>query len=293
MYKARVLYILLGMMAFLPAVQGQNGNLMPDTYTQFFQNYYLVNPANTDTAQAIIHIGHKSQTGIFAGVRQTYFDANFRIKSTNLNRRHYLGIQAFNNSEGDYFSRNRVYGRYSFDIALTEKYYLSAGVSLGAVNYAFKATQSSAGGADMAYDGNLGLWLVGGSVKLGASMQQLFQKTLSPIGQEFVLRRVYNFNAVYVLRINYLAQLTFHGWYRYQRYSSYNDAQLATIFTLQNLIEFGANYRYQRGIVLMAGLKDIAIGTSKLTIAMSYSTGILNYIARGDNGVEIFLKYSK
>ncbi len=271
---------------------GQNSSLMPDTYDMFFQNYYLINPANTDTSQIIVNMGHKSQTGIFHGVRQTYFDANFRIKSSGLNNRHYLGVQLLNNSEGDFFSRSRAYGRYSFDIRLSESYYLSGGLSFGAVNYVFKATQSSAGGSDITYDGNLGVWLVGNKFKLGTSMQQIFQKSLSPLNEEFVLRRVYNVNASYTFKINYYAELSTYLWYKYQEYSSAN-IQLAAVVTLQKLVEFGANYRYQKGVVLMGGLKDIVIGTSRISLAMSYSTGILNYIAKGDNGIEIFIRYSK
>jgi len=273
-------------------LRGQNGTLMPDVYDQFFQNYYLINPANTDTSQIILNMGHKSQIGVFRGVRQTYFDANCRIKSNSLNNRHSLGIQLFNNSEGDFFSKNRVYGRYAFDMRLSDSYYLSAGISIGMVNYAFKATQSSAGGSDITYDGNLGLWLVGDKLKLGTSMQQVFQRALSPIGQEFVLRRQYNANLIYSFFISPYIEFKTHFWYKYNTYNS-NDFSIAGIVTIQSIVEFGANYRYQKGFVLMGGLKDIRIGTSKIAIAMSYSTGILNYIARGDNAVELFIKYSK
>jgi type IX secretion system PorP/SprF family membrane protein len=290
--KGVKIHILLLLITASFIVNGQNSTLMPDMYDQFFQNYYLINPANTDTSEIIVNMGHKSQTGIFHGVRQTYFDANFRIKSSNLNNRHYVGIQLFNNSEGDFFSRSRAYGRYSFDIKLSNAYYLSAGASFGAVNYVFKATQSSAGGSALTYDGALGLWLVSNRFKLGASMQQVFQRSLAPLNQEFVLRRVYNINGSYKVRINHYVELTTHFWYKYQQYSR-TDVQIAAIVTLQQLVDFGMNYRYKKGLVLIAGLKDIPIGTSKISLAMSYSTGVLNYIAKGDNGIEIFIKYSK
>lgn len=287
--KGSILILLLPL-SFL--VKGQNGGLMPDVYDQFFQNYYLINPANTDTSEFSIHMGHKSQLGVFRGVRQTYFDANFRIKSKNPNNGHSIGIQLFNNSEGDFFSKNRAYGRYSFDIKVSDAYFLSAGLSFGMVSYAFKATQSSAGGSDFTYDGSLGLWLVGRKLKVGTSMQQVFQKTLSPIGQSFELRRQYNVNASYTFFISPYVELTSHVWYKYQQYYK-SDVQIAALLTLQNLVEFGANYRYQKGVVLIGGFKDIRIGTSKISIAMSYSTGVLNNLAKGDNAVEIFLKYSK
>jgi len=273
-------------------VKGQNGALMPDVYDQFFQNYYLINPANTDTSAVIINMGHKSQIGIFRGVRQTYFDANFRIISQSSNNRHNIGMQLFNNSEGDFFSKNRAYGRYAFDIRLTDAYFLSAGLSFGMVSYAFKATQSSAGGSDLTYDGSLGLWLVGRKLKVGSSIQQVFQKSLSPIGQSFELRRVYNLNASYSFFINPYIELTTHAWYKYQQYQN-NYFQFAAIVILQNLVEFGGNFKYQRGLVLVGGLKDIPVGTSKISIAMSYSIGVLNKLAKGDNAVEIFLRYRK
>jgi hypothetical protein len=160
------------------------------------------------------------------------------------------------------------------------------------VSYAFQASQASAGGSALAYDGNMGLWLVSRRFKLGTSMQQVFQRTLTPLNQEFVLRRVYNINTVYTLRINHYADLILHGWYKYQEYSSVN-IQVAGIITLQQLVQLGANYRYQKGFFLMAGLKDILIGTSKISLAMSYSTDILNYIAKGDNGIEFFIRYNK
>lgn len=285
-------YILIVVFGVSFVAKGQNGTLMPDAYDQFFQNYYLVNPANTDTSEIIINMGHKSQLGVFRGVRQTYFDANVRIKSKNSNNGHSVGIQLFNNSEGDFFSKNRAYGRYAFDVKLSDAYFLSAGLSFGMVSYAFKATQSSAGGSDFTYDGSLGLWLVGRKLKVGTSMQQVFQKSLSPIGQSFELKRVYNLNASYSIFINPYIELTTHAWYKYQQ-SQNNYFQLAAIVTLQNLIEFGGNYKYQRGVVLIGGLKDISIGTSKISIAMSYSIGVLNNLAKGDNAVELFLRYRK
>lgn len=285
-------YLLMLTFSVSFASKAQNGTLVPDVYDQFFQNYYLINPANTDTSEITINMGHKSQIGVFRGVRQTYFDANFRIKSKKSNTKHYLGIQLFNNSEGDFFSKNRVYGRYSFDIQITNSYLLSAGLSLGGVSYAFKATQSSAGGSDSNFDGSLGVWLIGRSLKVGTSMQQIFQRTLSPIGQTFELSRQYNVNACYTFFINPNVQLTTHAWYKHQQ-NNKDDLQVAAIITLQNLIEFGGNYRYQKGLVLVGGLKDIKIGTSKISIAMSYSTGVLNKLAKGDNAVELFIKYCK
>lgn len=273
-------------------VRGQSGNLIPDTYDQFFQNYYPINPANRDTSEISIHMGHKSQLGVFRGVRQTYFDANFRVKSNQSNLQHFVGIQLFNNSEGDYFSKNRAYARYAINLKISNRYILSSGLSFGVVNYAFKATQSSAGGSDFTYDGSLGLWLIGKKLSVGTSIQQVFQKTLSPIGQIFELKRQYNVNASYTFFINPYVQLSTHAWYRCQQFNI-NDLQIAAVITLQNLIEFGGNYRYKKGIVIIAGLKDIPIGTSKISIAMSYSTGVLNYVVNGDNAVEIFLKYSK
>ncbi len=285
-------YILLAFLSVSSFVMGQNGTLMPDVYDQFFQDYYLINPANTDTSEIILNMGHRAQLGVFSGIRQTYFDANVRIKSNSLNKRHSIGVQLFNNSEGDFFAKNRAYGRYSFDLQLTDVYFLSAGVSLGMVSYAFKATQSSAGGADFTYDGNLGLWLVGRKFKVGTSMQQVFQKTLTPIGQTFELQRVYNANASYVFHINHNIELTTHLWYKYQQYYK-EGIQFAAIVTLQDFVEFGGSYRYQKGLVLIGGIKDIHLGTSKISIVMSYSTGVLNYVAKGDNAVELFLKYSK
>ncbi|WP_299252200.1 type IX secretion system membrane protein PorP/SprF, partial [uncultured Cytophaga sp.] len=225
------------LLCILPFVSnGQNGSLMPDVYGQFFQNYYLINPANSDTSSLVLHLGHKSQLGVFRGVRQTYFDANFRIKSKKSNSRHCLGIQLFNNSEGDFFSKNRAYGRYSFDIKLSDSYFLSAGLSVGMVSYAFKATQSSAGGSDLTYDGNIGLWLVGTHFKIGTSMQQVFQGKLSPIGQTFELTRQYNLNASYAFFINPNIQLTTHAWYKHQQKTT-NDLQVAAIITMQKLVE--------------------------------------------------------
>ena len=63
------------LLCILPFVSnGQNGSLMPDVYGQFFQNYYLINPANSDTSSLVLHLGHKSNLGVFRGVRKTYFD---------------------------------------------------------------------------------------------------------------------------------------------------------------------------------------------------------------------------
>ena len=150
-----LVFVLFGGIISRPALAQVNVTV-PDYFDQFFNNYYLLNPANTDTSYKVkINVGDKSETGLLEGVRKIYVDGDLKLETGRKGMNHFIGVQVVNSKDGDFISRSRFYGRYSWRAMITQNSSLSAGISMGFVNYAFKASQSGAGGVACVGDGDI------------------------------------------------------------------------------------------------------------------------------------------
>jgi type IX secretion system PorP/SprF family membrane protein len=261
------------------------------SFDQYFNNYYLLNPANTDSSYKVkLRVTDKSQTGLFQGVSKIYFDSDVRIKSGR-GSGHFFGIQAINYREGDFISFSKLFGRYSWRTRISQGSSLSAGISLGFVNYAFKSSMASAGGSDAAPDGSAGMWYLRERFAMGFSVQQMFKGKLRPVNQTFELNRLFNFNAYKVFMLSPYVNLTTHFYSGFQK-DLPSNISLAAILDVQDKLEMGVNYRYNRAIVFIAGFKKINFASSNWSLFFSYlvRTG---GVSINDNAVEVYLSFQK
>jgi hypothetical protein len=276
----------------LPGLQAQVSTYVPELFDLFITNYYLLNPASTDTSYTFkIASGNKSETGLFQGVNKIYLDGDLLIKKRSDKEFHFAGFQVINNREGEFINRNRFSGRYSWRNQISMKASISAGISIGLVNYSFKTSQTGTGGSDFAPDGNIGVWYLRPSFGAGFSAQQIFRSSLQPVAQEFVLNRFYNFNIYknFVLSPSLNFKTHIFSTSDLRNRSGWSAAALAGF---RDFAEAGIVYRYNRGINFTAGLQKIKIGQSEFGLWFSYlhRTG---EIAVNDNALEIFLSFQK
>lgn len=287
------LYTLLSLVLAFTSVKAQDGNIVPALFDQFFNDYYLVNPANEDsTASFRLRAGNRSLTGVFQGVNRVYFDADAAFKTQRGDRFHSAGIQAINSREGEFFSKSRLYGRYSWRTGLTEGSALSAGLSVGIVNYAFRSSQASAGGSSTVLDGNAGIWYLRRRWKLGVSMQQIFQQKLQPINQIFILNRYYNVNLTNFFPLGAHLELTTHLYSRYQKQEPLN-IEFASIMEIQQRVNAGFNYRHNHGIALLAGISRISFGSLNMAFMASYMASIKKVSRVTDSVLELHISLKK
>ncbi|MFL5729662.1 MAG: type IX secretion system membrane protein PorP/SprF [Cytophagaceae bacterium] len=279
-------------LAFPHALQGQAGFTVPDYFDQFFNNYYFVNPANTDSSYKVsIKVADKSQIGLLQGVTKIYGDADLRLNTGRRQVFHFLGVQAISSKEGEFLRRSKLFARYSWRSAVSERASLSAGLSLGFVNYAFSSSQASAGGSATAPDGSAGIWYLREKMSVGISVQQMFKGKVQPIQQTFELNPHYNLNINRLFRLSPSMNLNSHFMSGFQK-GQRTALSLAALLELQNKLEFGMNYRHGRSLAFIAGLKRISIGSSDFSLYFSYLSGITR-IALNDNAIELFLSFQK
>lgn len=287
-------YIPFFLLAFLISGQlkAQVSPAIPDYFDQYFNNYYLLNPANTDTTYKYkAALDNKAQTGLFKGVNKIYFDGDLKLNSENKVVYHFIGVQVINNREGEFISRSRLYGRYSIRTRISSRASLSTGISLGLVNYSFKTSQAGSGGSDAAPDGNIGIWYLRETFTLGFSAQQLLNGKLTPINQEYELSKYYNFNLTKTFVIHPYINVHTHLYSRFQKNQSSNTS-LACIFDIKEKLETGVNYRQKKGLVFVAGLKQINIGTSTCALYFSYLSDTKK-ISAGDNAFEFYVSIQR
>lgn len=270
----------------------QSGDNNPIVFDQFFQNYYMINPASHDSTDKFqVAIGNRSLIGLFEGVNRLYVDANIRIMHRSQLQYSRIGLLIIAYNDGAFINRTRAYGRYSWTTSLGARSSLSAGIALGVVNYTFLASQAGIGGSSAAFDGNAGLWYIRRKLKIGVAYQQMVRSVLTPVNQRFELVPYLNFNAMYTSYINSHVSVTTHAYFRYQSSSVY-DMQLAPIFLFEEKFETGVDLHYKRGVALLFGIKSIDIGQGKIRFMGSFLLSTRKLANTFDNAFELSAGYS-
>lgn len=278
---------LTGLLCFLMLhrSEAQTSFSFPEYFDQFYNNYYLVNPANADSSYKLsANVANRTQTGLFQGVSKLYMDVDLRLSSRK-NVFHFAGIQAINNKEGDFIHKSRLLGRYSWRGKLSYHSSLSAGIALGFINYAFTTSQSGAGGSAWVQDGNAGIWFLRKKLSVGCSMQQFFNQRIRPVNQSFLLESYYILTANYFFIVNPFLKIHTHFYSKFQNHQPVYFT-FASIFELQKNFEAGASYSYNRGFSGLAGIKKLKIGGSHFSFYFSYSVSS-TIVQVNDNAFEL------
>lgn len=261
-------------------------------FDQFTQNYHLINPGAKDSTYSLNgQMGNKTQTGLFSGLSHFYFDGDVGLQRKSANGFHFFGVQLINSREGSFITRNRVYGRYAWYQQLNKHSTLSAGISLGTINYAFQNSQGGVSGSDFAPDGNIGIAYSINKLHIGGSLQQFLNSSLQPIDERVQLKQFYNLHGKYQFTLTDVVRLNLHALF--QTGGNFkNTYSVSPILELQEKYELGINYRHNRGIVFLLGLKNIEIIQAFLSIYVSYKTATYS-IPVPDNAVEFYISFRK
>ena len=164
-----------------------------EDFSQTYVNPYLINPSATDTSYVFkIRINVMDELGLIKYVNRYYLDMDKRIGTSNQNSYHFIGLEASNSKIGQYIYRSRCQFRYSWYTRISAKAAVSAGISMGFINYAFLTTQGGTGGSDFGPDGMLGVHYIRQNTVIGFGVQQIFAPVLMPVSQSFKLNRLYN-----------------------------------------------------------------------------------------------------
>ncbi len=257
---------------------------LPD---QFVNNHYLLNPANSDSAYSVsVRVGNKAETGLFQGINKIYVDGDWKVKTGSKGAMHHVGIFVFNNREGNFINRSRLYGRYSWRFRLSRLASLAAGASVGVINYSFRSSQAGVGGSDLAADGNIGLWYLRPAMGIGVSLQHLSSPELRPVNQNFKIIRYSNLIAFREFLLS--PSLTVNT----QTCVSIADNHLsrfaiAGIVRLYDKTEAGMIYLFPGHVLFMVGVKNLQVANCQLHLSFSYLVEAGRLTVR-DNAIELF-----
>lgn len=251
--------------------QAQLNTTVFEDFTQIVVNPYLINPAAEDSSYLLkIRINGIDELGLIKYVNRFYLDIDKRIGTGSKKSYHFIGMQALNSKIGQYISKSRLQFRYAWFTKLSKKASISAGITLGFINYAFLTTQGGTGGSDFGPDGMLGVHYIRPNTTIGFAMQQIFAPVLIPVNQSFKLNRLYNIDISQRFRITPQIKLIAYGMVQYsgQTNINYSMGIMSTVF---EYVLIGVNNFSLKKTSFNFGVQHIQFYGSELTIVTTYS----------------------
>lgn len=261
---------------------------------QFFNHYYLINPANQSLENKIsLMAGNRSMVGVFSGIGSSYGNIQYTGYNPAQTRGHTVGLYISNMRRGEYIQLNKIHFRYAITTALSRKMHISAGVSGGFVNYRLAASQASAGGSALGPDLAAGIWVMSDRLRVGVSIQQLLNTELQPLNDRLELRRYINIASSYKLTLSPASDLKIHGWYRYALHNSRSGFMICPVYAWKETIELGPGYDLERGMYVYAGFGKIGLGQGHLQAGASFLLFSSRYLSDlTDSVVELSLIFA-
>ncbi|MFL5728638.1 MAG: PorP/SprF family type IX secretion system membrane protein [Cytophagaceae bacterium] len=255
-------------------VSAQSGQVLPVQFSQFYQNYSLVHPAATGMYKSYqIFIGHQSQTGAFQGVNTSYSGINFKLKgkdSLGLEG-HGFGLNIVNNREGYYFNRERLAVSYAYHNQIFENWVLSGGISVGAINYIYRASDISAGGSAFKPSADVGLFLYKPEdINIGFTISQVIPGNMSPLERQLKIKSYLNLSVDKVFRLSPYFSLRPAVMLRGPFEKGAINADFTMLAIIQDLLSAGINYKANKGIAFVGGINDIKMGSAGFNLFISY-----------------------
>lgn len=160
--------------------------------------------------------------------------------------------------------------RYAWYTQISDKSALSAGISLGFINYAFLTTQGGTGGSDFGPDGMLGIQFVRPKTTIGVSVQQIFSSILIPVNQTFKLNRLYTIDFNHKFRVAYRNYINVYSIVQLSDYSKINYINGVMAEITEHFLIGVNNYSLKKS-TLSIGVQNIPLNASSFSIITSYS----------------------
>jgi hypothetical protein len=252
-------------------IQAQLTTTLFEDFNQTIVNPYLVNPAASDTSYLFkARINAIDELGLIKYVNRYYLDIDKRIGTSRKNSYHFIGMQALNSKIGQYISKSRLQFRYSWFTQLSRGASISAGISLGFINYAFLTTQGGTGGSDFGPDGMLGIHYTRQNTVIGFGIQQLFAPVLIPVNQSFKLNRLYNVDISQRFRVAPRILLTTYGVIQYSGTNKFSYS-FGLMSNVADYVVIGINNFSLTKTSFNFGVQHIRLYSTEMSIMTTYS----------------------
>jgi len=257
-------------------------------FSQTINNSFLLNPAVKDTSYHFkARVNAIDEVGLLKYVNRYYLDLDKRIRTSNKNSFHYIGMQAFNSKLGQYIQRSRLQFRYSWYTKLSQKAGMSAGISLGFINYSLLTTQGGGGGSDYGPDGMIGIQYIRRNTTVGFGVQQIFAPVLIPVNQSFQLNRLYNIDVTHKIRCSQQLHLNVYAVTQFSKQTNFNYSG-GIMAELAQYVLVGVNNFSLKKTSFNVGVQNIPFYNSHFSIVATYSIYHIQ-LPVSSNTIELFL----
>jgi type IX secretion system PorP/SprF family membrane protein len=268
------IYFITSAIFFSNCISGsyaQSGPGLPVQFIQFFKTYNLINPASIGRNSPLeLSAGNKSLLGDFSTIRTTYVYGHAQLNASGSNKsKQVAGITFINDQEGSFINTNRASLLYAFHLPIGNRWMLNAGTAAGFINYAYSASNISAGGSAFAPNADIGLWLHHPDFNLGISGNQILPSRLTPINQTYTIKKYYNLITDKKFTINHNLSLTPVLLFRWT-YGNYYTVDIALLILIQQNLSLALAYKHKMGASISGGLEDINLGPHILKMMFSY-----------------------
>ena len=234
-------------------------------YSFINNNYTIINPSYSGIgAKKEFHIQQSGFTGIKKVIRSFYTHGYTNLDTTG---QHHLGIQVQNHNEGKYIQSNRLRILYSYHLVKSKKYTLSAGTSIGAINFLIKGnSKGSRSGSAWGISGDFGLWLkTRNNWELGISANDLLSNELTPINETYQASTFYSLIVQKTFQVNY--SMNFVPSIIVYKNNPHIDWELFTKVELLDKYMINLSFNSLKSISWNIGFYDLRLKNSLLKLA--------------------------
>lgn len=315
----KLFLFLFFLIVFTISVQAQQEiKSLPVQFTQYMRAYPQINPASSGAnSQIEIYTGNQRHGQSWSNIHTFYLNAAMRFykrtkaehvldtyqeeeedfdgqneETTSLApvRFHVAGINITSDKEGSYFNRNGLYGMYAWHSKISQRAFISGGISIGIKNIAISENYIYGSKSGFAPDGNIGIWLYDYDYHIGISAGQVFNSKIQPLYEITRLLPHVNFTAGKSFAINPFVSLKPSFLIRFSsQYPPDIDLSLGSLW--QKLISGTINYRHKKGVAAMIGIERISIGENNFRAMISYNVPFIKSSQINNYTYEITLNY--
>ncbi len=247
-----------------------------------YQNFFyhsaemlsLVNPSACGMNKNIeASVGSNTVRGYSSNFFTSFFVMNMRL--TKYYRELYpynaIGVYLYNDSEGKYINRGRLYFQYAWHARLGNKSYFSGGLKLGGVNYYVKLPDYVGGNAsDYGFDGGASISFYASKYYVGISIDQVFSAQLQPLEEITELSPFLSINANRQFNVNEFLKIKPLFYTRFTFENKENIYLVHVKAELQDILFGSVGFRNTYGMIYALGIQHVESKIGNFSLALYY-----------------------
>ena len=266
-------------------VSGQNNAVYPDQFGAYFNNMYLISPAYVPADTKMnLNFAYKTRTGALNKIA-TFNFAFTRVFNNTKSNNHLVRLYFYNEKDGPYIHRTRVYANYAYKIKLGDELFLSSGIAIGFAQTAFTAPSSTGNGNSIAPDASIGLSVNYKKLEAGLSVNQLLNSIVNPVVASIEYERYYNSYIQYIFKLSPFINLKSGMLWRYLP-SYRDDINIFGMLDYKDFISVGSCYNYNKSFSFIVSTK-LHVGTESILLSFIYNTPFFTKLPAWTDSVEL------